>query len=149
MPYRLEFFKLFFKIQRHLLKQLPGQNPHQMTAVELMIIHFIKQSGIIKPSELSQYLGIPGSTLTGILDRMENKNLIERNRDQNDRRVVLISFSQQFKNSGIKLEDTAQKYFETISLDLPPEWWVHMTEELQKLEQLISESEEKNNGTSQ
>ncbi len=44
---------------------------------------------------------MPMSTLTGILDKMEKKNIIIRNRCAEDRRSVFVSLNPDFeKNSG-------------------------------------------------
>lgn len=42
-------------------------------------------------TELSQVLSISMPTLTGIIDKLVKNEIVERNRDENDRRVVRVS----------------------------------------------------------
>jgi len=44
-------------------------------------------------TEIAQKLCLDGSTITGILDRMENKGLLKRESDPNDRRAIRIVIS--------------------------------------------------------
>ena len=53
-------------------------------------------------TEIAEYIHVPLNTATGIINRMENNELIVRTRSQEDKRVVLIGFSErgmaQFQN---------------------------------------------------
>jgi len=44
-------------------------------------------------TEIAQRICLDGSTITGILDRMENKGLLERQSDPNDRRAIRVVLS--------------------------------------------------------
>lgn len=45
-------------------------------------------------SEIAEYIHVPLNTATGIMDRMEKSELIVRTRSKEDKRVVLIEFSE-------------------------------------------------------
>jgi DNA-binding MarR family transcriptional regulator len=48
----------------------------------------------MRMSSLSQLLGASVSTMTGIVDRLSERGLIERGSDQEDRRIVLVHLSE-------------------------------------------------------
>lgn len=63
--------------------QTSGIPPHEMYLLERIYLH----SNILS-KDISNKYNIPPSTLTGILDRLENKKLIERLRTNKDRRSI-------------------------------------------------------------
>lgn len=56
----------------------------------LQILWILQEHGPLPVSRLAAWLGIGGPNATGLLDRMEQRGLVERLRDANDRRVVLV-----------------------------------------------------------
>jgi len=63
------------------------------TFPQLSVISILSTNGKQKVSDISEKMGLSDSTVSGILDRLENKGIIERKRNQDDRRVVKIGLS--------------------------------------------------------
>ncbi len=55
----------------------------------LQILWILQEHGPLPVSRLADWLGIGAPNVTGLLDRMEQRGLVERVRDAGDRRVVL------------------------------------------------------------
>ena len=55
----------------------------------LQVLWLLQQHGPLSVSHLADWLGIGVPNMTGLLDRMEQRGLVERTRDGEDRRVVL------------------------------------------------------------
>ena len=55
----------------------------------LQILWILQEHGPLPVSRLAEWLGIGAPNATGLLDRMEQRGLVERLRDADDRRVVL------------------------------------------------------------
>jgi len=55
----------------------------------LQILWILQEHGPLPVSRLADWLGIGVPNATGLLDRMEQRHLVERVRDAGDRRVVL------------------------------------------------------------
>lgn len=55
----------------------------------LQILWILQEHGPLPVSRLADWLGIGVPNVTGLLDRMEQRGLVERVRDAEDRRVVL------------------------------------------------------------
>jgi len=70
-----------------------------LTSSQVMVIGILSHRKELKTSELSKELGLSNSTVSGILDRLEEKNLIERIRSEKDRRVIKVRINKEFKNS--------------------------------------------------
>lgn len=69
---------------------------------EVLIFWLLYQRGEVNMTEIAEYIHIPLNTATGIIDRMEKKGLVVRTRSKEDKRVVLVGFSEkgmtQFQN---------------------------------------------------
>jgi DNA-binding MarR family transcriptional regulator len=63
------------------------------TMTQLRVMHLIRQKCEPSTGELAADLHIRPATLTGLADRLEQKGLIRRWSDTNDRRVVRISLT--------------------------------------------------------
>jgi len=60
------------------------------TFPQLSVISILTKNGEQKVSDISEKMGLSDSTVSGILDRLEQKGIIERKRNKDDRRVVKI-----------------------------------------------------------
>lgn len=69
---------------------------------EILIFWLLYQKGEVNMTEIAEYIHVPLNTATGIVNRMEKNELIVRTRSKEDKRVVLIVFSEkgmaQFQN---------------------------------------------------
>ncbi len=76
---------------------------HGITAPQLIILRHIQDNQNITVSQLAKQVSLKQATVTDILNRLERKGLIQRQKDTSDRRRVLISGTA----SGEKLLDAA------------------------------------------
>ncbi len=65
---------------------------------EILIFWLLYQKEEVNMSEIAEYVHVPLNTATGLVGRLEKRGLIERSRSEEDKRVVLIRFS----NKGLK-----------------------------------------------
>jgi DNA-binding MarR family transcriptional regulator len=68
---------------------------HDLTGPQLTVIKLLAGIGDLSLTELSESMQTKNSTVTGIIDRMENAGLVRRVRSETDRRVVLIHLTPQ------------------------------------------------------
>jgi len=61
-----------------------------LTGPQLMILREIAIRDDISPGEIATAVSLSQATVTGILERMENRNLLTRKRSQNDKRRSLV-----------------------------------------------------------
>lgn len=72
------------------------------TKNEVLVFWLLYQRGEVNMTEIAEYIHVPLNTATGIINRMEKNELIVRARSKEDKRVVIIGFSEkgmtQFQN---------------------------------------------------
>lgn len=73
--------------------------PQGITSTELSVIKIVHLKPDIVIKDVSKLLSIPGSTLTSVIDRLEQKNLIIRTVSKKNRH----SFGLELTEEGIKL----------------------------------------------
>ena len=61
---------------------------------EVLIFWLLYQRTEVNMTEIAEYIHVPLNTATGIINRMEKNELIVRTRSKEDKRVVLIGFSE-------------------------------------------------------
>ena len=81
------------------------------TFPQLSVISILAKSGEQKVSDISEKMRLSDSTVSGILDRLEHKGIIERKRNKDDRRVVKIHLSQESQELCRKFQQQKKEYF--------------------------------------
>lgn len=61
-----------------------------LKGADLECLDLLQRHGPLSPSELARRAGLHAATVTGILDRLERGGWISRERDQSDRRAVVV-----------------------------------------------------------
>ncbi|PJD92965.1 MAG: MarR family transcriptional regulator [Legionella sp.] len=65
-----------------------------ITVPQLVCLYEIYEKGVMTLSVLSKQVHLSSSTLVGVIDRLEEKGLIRRTRDTEDRRVIFIEITE-------------------------------------------------------
>lgn len=88
-PYDLGYqFKLVAQLTyRSLLEKL---EPYGLTPFHYLVLCCLWEEDGLPTSAIAEKLGQLGATLTGVVDRMEERKLVYRERDTEDRRMVRI-----------------------------------------------------------
>lgn len=73
------------------------------------ILYVLWQGDAISIKELSQKTGLALTTLTSMIDRMEEANLLKRTFDKNDRRKILIVLTEKADSLKIVYEEVSIK----------------------------------------
>ncbi|WP_425447578.1 MarR family winged helix-turn-helix transcriptional regulator [Dethiothermospora halolimnae] len=85
-----------------------------ITASQGMLMKILSHTGPKKVSELSDIMGISNSTVSGIIDRLEKRGFVERKRSNEDRRVVYVDVTSEFKNDAKKNFKQVEKKIDSI-----------------------------------
>ena len=70
---------------------------HGITVPQLVCLYEIYEKGVMTLSVLSRHVHLTSSTLVGIIDRLQEKGLVARTRDTEDRRVIFIDITEKGK----------------------------------------------------
>jgi MarR family transcriptional regulator, organic hydroperoxide resistance regulator len=134
-----------------LMKKVMGTIKHTMgnhfkemnlTGPQGMLMGTLAHHGEMKVSELSEKLGLSNSTVSGILDRLENQGLVERTRSKEDRRVVYIKVTEEFRKHSQKHFEEINKLIETMMDKATPEELDIILEGMNTLEKVIDRQKE-------
>ncbi len=82
-------------------KQLAATN--QITAPQLICLLHVVNNGPVSATTIGREVHLSPSTVVGILDRLEEKGLVERQRSREDRRIVRVTATRE----GVELSRKA------------------------------------------
>ncbi|MBW2609433.1 MAG: MarR family transcriptional regulator [Deltaproteobacteria bacterium] len=63
---------------------------YNVSSAQLNCLIAIYENGPLSPSQIARHILVNSSTVTGIIDRLEQKGLVKRTRVSTDRRVVTV-----------------------------------------------------------
>jgi DNA-binding MarR family transcriptional regulator len=66
---------------------------YQVSAPQLHCLLALYEHGPLPPSQIARHIMVKSSTVTGIIDRLEQKGFVERLRNSPDRRVITIKLT--------------------------------------------------------
>jgi DNA-binding MarR family transcriptional regulator len=92
-----------------------------LTSSQSSVLRSLLKYGPTSSADLSRMLYVTPSNITGVIDRLEKKRLVERVRKVGDRRVALIQLTEAGENLGRKLPDPIEERFISELADLEPE----------------------------
>jgi DNA-binding MarR family transcriptional regulator len=84
----------------------------QITHPQWIVIHYVKKSGTINIKDLANILEITSSAATQIVDGLVKKDLLLRNRNKDDRRILNIKLSPKAQGRFKSIKNTS---FNTLS----------------------------------
>jgi MarR family transcriptional regulator, temperature-dependent positive regulator of motility len=89
-----DFVKSWTKLTKEWNAQMEAELAPQLTVGQLEVLELLKVYEPMKPSELLPHLETTPAAITTLLDRMERGGLVERNRDEGDRRIVWVTMTE-------------------------------------------------------
>jgi DNA-binding MarR family transcriptional regulator len=113
----------------------PFLTPLELTYPQYLVMLVLWEKGCISVGDLGQILHLDSGTLTPLLKRMEMSDLINRSRDPNDERRVLISL----KEKGRELKTAAENIPKELTQSIQLENLNALKGELQLLVKALSE----------
>ena len=89
-----------------------GLRPSEMELRGLLYLSTNEEKRALSASELSSMLNITPAGVTHLINPLEKKGFIERKKDPNDRRVVLVGFTEKGNQIG---ELVIERFNETLA----------------------------------
>ncbi|AFQ43762.1 MarR family winged helix-turn-helix transcriptional regulator [Desulfosporosinus meridiei] len=120
---------LLTQAQQKVFKCLKSElEPFNVTPVQYGVLQCLWDKGSQTPKQIGSVLGLDSSTITGILDRLENKALIMRNTCKGDRRTINVDFTEE----GLKLRDPIGKIIEEVNKEVLKQFSLEEQNQLKK-----------------
>lgn len=105
----LEAIVYLYTESRRVTKALARQ--HGLTGPQVTALKILESLGELSLSELSARMSAKNSTITGLVDRMEQGGLVRRERSEHDRRVVHIRATDKGQAIAAAIPVTAMEMF--------------------------------------
>lgn len=70
------------------------EKKYRVSVPQLGCLLALYENGPMPPSQVAKHIMVKSSTVTGIIDRLEQKRLVERSRISSDRRVITIGLTE-------------------------------------------------------
>ncbi len=86
----------------------------QLSKSELLTLLQVDRNGEIIMSRIADYINIPMSTATGLIERLVKKGYIERVRNESDRRIVTIRLSEEGKKLAGEIKARISEVIGTV-----------------------------------
>ncbi|MCO7514238.1 MarR family transcriptional regulator [Pseudomonas guariconensis] len=102
-----------------------------ITAAQFKVLIIVAQYQVDTPAELCRYLGLDSGSMTRMLDRLEQKGLVLRNRCPQDRRQVRLALTREGQRLADRLPQIGAASMNELLGVLQPE-------ELKTLEGLLA-----------
>jgi DNA-binding MarR family transcriptional regulator len=110
---------------------------HKITGPQLGCLLAVKENGPITSAKLAQKVYLSPSTIVGIIDRLEEKNLVQRNRNNKDRRLIHICITAAGEQLVAVAPSLLQDTLVSALIELPDEEQISITMALEKLVDLM------------
>ncbi len=88
---------------------------------EILSLLFLYRYNASNMTEISEYINAPLNTTTGVIGRLEKKEMVERIRSNEDRRIVQITLTDKAKEFIKKEKEIIEIYVERIYSSLTEE----------------------------
>jgi DNA-binding MarR family transcriptional regulator len=79
--------------------------PENLAAGQIFLLFKLCQKGICNASDVANLIGISSGAVTGMTDKLVNMGLIQRERSETDRRVVLFTITDKGKETIQRIRD--------------------------------------------
>ena len=92
-----------------------------LTYPQSIVLAILEADGPMPISALAEAAGSANSTISGVVDRLEKMELVQRTRSDSDRRVIYVSTTDQFREHFAKFKATACDRFSAALNTLSPQ----------------------------
>ena len=86
-----------------------------VSKTELLAMLIVDRYGEVIMSQISDYINAPLSTTTGLVNRLVKNGYLQRERSEEDRRIVAIQLTDKGKSTMTEVKDNIESYLERIN----------------------------------
>jgi DNA-binding MarR family transcriptional regulator len=108
------YVSVSFQVHKKAEDLIKGQIGDDLTNDQHYILRYIHQSKECTSTELADAFEVNKSAITAIINRMADRGLIQRTRDENDRRVVYLTLTKAGSTLYENCQEKVQQLVESI-----------------------------------
>lgn len=103
-----EILHAYLQVSRHISEKFRiYYGKLNLTYPQFIVLAILEADGPMPISALAEAAGSANSTISGVVDRLEKMELVQRTRSDSDRRVIYVSTTEQFREHFAKFKATA------------------------------------------
>ena len=110
---------------------------HGITGPQLVTLLCVAEHQSITPSEIGREVHLSNSTIVGVLDRLEAKGLVKRQRSEHDRRNVFVTITAEGKKLVVAAPSPLQDRLASSLRVLHPTEQMAILSSLERIAQLM------------
>mgnify|MGYP005750427977 CR=1 FL=1 len=119
--YILRYENSFFTAARLIGPKIQEAFGEEITGDQFFVLQILTNEENVTSSQLAKLFNVKPSAITAMIDRMYKNDLVLRNRDEKDRRVVYIELSEKGKEIKMRAEkkrmEIMKKYYGQLDED--------------------------------
>ncbi len=109
-----------------------------VTASQGYTLLSLPKEGYLSMNDLSDAMGLAGSTMTRNVDGLVHKGLVRRQPDAEDRRVVRVGLTERGQKARSVLEGALQDFFKQVTDEIPSDGRSTLLHALEDISQSIA-----------
>jgi DNA-binding MarR family transcriptional regulator len=137
------YIAVSFSVEKKAASLVKNQIGSDLTNDQHFTLRYINQAGSCTSSELAEVFDVKKSAITAMITRMWEKGLIQRTRDENDRRVVYLTLTEKGNELYVKAEEKIHNLVESLINRFDQAEIQQFIETFEKLDKVLSQSNEK------
>ncbi|MBI0577625.1 MarR family transcriptional regulator [Neobacillus cucumis] len=136
------YITLSFSVNKKGESLVKEQISSDLTSDQHYMLRYINKAGTCTSSELAEVFEVKKSAITAIINRMWEKGLIQRTRDENDRRVVYLTLTEKGIDLFEQTEDRIYKLVESLITQFDETEIKQFLNTYEKINRILSENKE-------
>ncbi|MCG9968309.1 MarR family transcriptional regulator [Pelotomaculum terephthalicicum JT] len=113
--------EVFQHIARRLHAELAQNMISGITMSQFVVLKKLRDKGRVTVSEVAEDLNVSLSAITALADRLHKAGLVDRSRDEQDRRLVWLTLTEEGENTVANCRKSRAKVVEKYVGQLPEE----------------------------
>ncbi|MGD9567740.1 MAG: MarR family winged helix-turn-helix transcriptional regulator [Sedimentibacter sp.] len=110
-----------------------------VTRIQWIALYYIEKNKIISQRELSNLMNVKDSSAGRLIDRLERDGLVERKRNDSDRRIIYIQLTKKGNELFLELKPIGEKFSCDLIRDIKEEDLIIYESVLKKMLSNVSE----------
>ena len=139
-----ELLSSYLRVTQHMSRQFRSYfSQLDLTFPQALVLTVLGEEGAMPISRLAQQTGSANSTVSGIVDRLEKLDLVERVRSEEDRRVIYVALTERYRTMQSKMEPSVSAYLSKLLKELSGKDMAEICTALDKLDAALQRAERK------
>lgn len=141
-----QYIDLNFSIEKNVENLIKGQIGGDLTNDQQYMLRYINKVEVCTSSELAEIFHVKKSAITAIINRLWDKGLIKRTRDEKDRRIIYLTLTDAGKDVFNQSESRIHKLVASFITQFNQEEIEAFMKTYEKLYNIILAAKDKNLG---